>query len=109
MIKRIGRGVNSGYWKSSSNLAGAARRISQKYAKPFGRSSLNVFGAAAGVTAAYTVGRIAGVKAVSSFRKGLIKGLFPGSAMPMESGRFGVRTTSTPAGISGIRFNFRRK
>lgn len=44
-----------------------------------------------------------------AYREGLIQGLYPGSAMPLEAGRFGVRTSQTPAGISGLKFNFRRK
>ena len=46
---------------------------------------------------------------MTNFREGLVKGMYPGSVMPMEAGRFGIRTNNTPAGIGGVRFNFRRK
>jgi hypothetical protein len=38
-------------------------------------------------------------------------GLMPNTAYPAASGRFGVRTASQagPAGIQGLRFNFKRK
>ena len=45
----------------------------------------------------------------NDFRSGLNKGMFPGSTTPMSSGKFGIRSNTTPAGIGGVRFNFRRK
>lgn len=93
----------------SNNLVGAARKAMQRRGNTTSISALKMFGVAGAVTAGYAVGRVVGARHLGQFRRGLIKGLYPGSAMPMESGRFGVRTTSTPAGIGGLRFNFRRR
>jgi hypothetical protein len=47
----------------------------------------------------------------SNVSTNVLKGLHPGSAYPVSSGRFGTRTASQagPAGIQGLKFNFRRK
>lgn len=51
----------------------------------------------------------AAIKGIGKWRENVLKGLYPGSALPSESGRFGIRTNRNQAGISGLRFNFRRK
>jgi len=64
-------------------------------------------GTVAGTTALGIAG--GGLYTAHRFREGLTHGMYPGSVMPMESGRFGIRTNNTPAGLSGVRFNFRRR
>jgi hypothetical protein len=56
------------------------------------------------------VGLLSGsIKKADQWRSNVLKGLFPGSSLPSESGRFGIRTNRTQAGVEGLRFNFRRK
>jgi len=63
--------------------------------------------------ALYTLGAtVAGgamIRGANSWRENMMKGLYPGSAFPMESGRFGIRTNRNQAGIDGLKFNFRRR
>jgi hypothetical protein len=49
-----------------------------------------------------------GAKRVSD---NFLKGLLPNTAYPASSGSYGFRTASDagPAGLAGLRFNFRRK
>jgi len=52
---------------------------------------------------------VSAIKGADRWRNNIMKGLYPGSALPMESGRFGIRTNRTQAGVDGVRFNFRRR
>lgn len=83
--------------RSTANSHGGAASL----AKKFGIKA-SLYGSIGIGAASY-----AGYK-VSNFREGLVKGMFPGSVMPMEAGRFGVRTNTSPAGISGVKFNYKR-
>ena len=51
---------------------------------------------------------VSAVKGTERLRQGINRGLFPGNAYPSEAGRFGIRTNTSPAGLSGVRFNYRR-
>lgn len=103
-------GPNSGVFFMEKGARATTSRLTRALARYGGTAStakrlglgLGIAGlgaAALGATAAYKL---------SNFREGLVRGLFPGSAMPMEAGTFGTRTTAQPAGIGGLRFNFRR-
>ena len=96
-VSRYGR--SNGY-----NIAKGAGSLAMKYgAKPFSRASI---AATVALVGAGTVGYVA--SKIGNYREGLMAGLYPGSTMPQESGRFGIRTSQTPAGIGGVKFAFRR-
>lgn len=48
---------------------------------------------------------------VSRFGEGMMKGMYPRSSYPLAYGKHGFRTAAQagPAGINGLKFNFRRK
>ena len=93
----------AGVFKNAGNWVG---RVGGRVA----RSSLGRGGLNAGlVLAGGAMGLVTMTKAADKWREGVMKGLYPGSALPAESGRFGIRTGRTQAGVDGLRFNFRRK
>lgn len=51
------------------------------------------------------------IKGVSTFGEGIMRGVAPNTYYPATSGRFGVRTAAQagPAGIEGLKFQFRRR
>ena len=113
--KNLGRGMNElrkfknvgvrSQIKTGSNTVGSAihdgaLNMISSHGGKFKNTGLIIL---AGVS---FVGRKA--NSADKFRQGLVRGLFPGSAYPAESGRFGTRTNNQPAGINGLRFNFRR-
>lgn len=51
------------------------------------------------------------MKSTTNIGNNFMRGLHPRSSYPVASGRFGVRVSSqsTPAGISGLKFNFRKR
>lgn len=74
--------------------------------KPF-RAAMR--GAAIGFAPVGAAAHLAGT--ASRFMTGMMNGIFPNTIYPQASGRFGLRTSTQagPAGIEGLRFNFRRK
>ena len=60
----------------------------------------------AGVAGVSMIGKAG--KSAYNWRTGITNGLFPNSSMPAAVGRFGHNISSEPAGISGMKFNFRR-
>lgn len=61
---------------------------------------------AVGLGVAWGTGKM--IKKAYNWREGVVTGLHPNSRMPMESGRFGTRVSSQPAGVAGLKFNFKR-
>lgn len=93
------KGARSTTSRLTRALARYGSTVSAAKRLGLGAGLAGIGAAALGATAAYKL---------SNFREGLTRGLFPNSAMPMESGMYGHRTSSQPAGIGGLRFNFRR-
>ena len=58
--------------------------------------------------AAVGVGIGKGVRKAINFRENLSASIYPGSTMPVEAGRIGVRTSSQPVSMTGMKFSFRR-
>jgi len=95
----MGKGARSTTSRLTRALTRYGGTVSTAKRLGLGAGLAGIGAAALGATAVYKL---------SNFRDGLARGLFPNSSMPMESGMYGHRTSSQPAGIGGLRFNFRR-
>jgi len=102
--KQFGKGLNPETGFASHGIA-ALGTLKRGVSKAGGYAGVGI--GAAAVTAGLGM---KGTMWLEKSRMNILKSILPNTAYPSTSGRFGVRTGGGgPAGIEGMRFNFRRK
>lgn len=98
-FKPSGNTVSRGLSTSQSLLVKAYKLPSQVMQTRIGKlSAVGMAGVMAGKA----------VKSSMRFRENLSSTIYQGSSMPIESGRIGVRSSSQPVSMTGMKFSFRR-
>lgn len=79
--------------------------------RPLSTSSSRIkFGLATGGAALGAIGLMKLTMGAERFRRNIVRGLYPNTASPAGGGKFGANAgPAAPAGIDGLKFNFRRK